>query len=203
VYTKECLIEFVKDPSDLFETPPTGWYAVNATLSIRRIGPNLAEAGPGTRYLFDGWYVNGIKMSQEPETVTVTGPVKIEGHYRTEYYLNVTSPIGKTKGSGWYTKDSVASFSVDRNTAAASGLMGALGVKLIFSRWVGSNNFLALPVQTQGQLVMKEPTKIEAIWEEDWGMVTTAASLLLVVVVFCIAILVTHRRRRSRRLQSR
>jgi hypothetical protein len=47
----------------------------------------------------------------KPTLVLVSGTGIVEGRYRTEYYLNVTSPAGKAEGSRWYTKGSVASLS--------------------------------------------------------------------------------------------
>jgi hypothetical protein len=200
VYSAEYLVTFSAEPASLFEMPTTGWYVANTTLRVHRTGPDLVEAGSGTRLVFDGWYLNGAKSSIEPETIVVKEPMKVEGRYLTEYYLNVTSPVGDTEGSGWYTKDSVASFSVRAATVSAEGPMSLLGLKRTFNQWVGSGNFLGLPTESRGQVVMRGPTVIVAVWEDDWSGVITNLFFLFAVVIVSMAIVVVYHRRRSLRV---
>jgi opacity protein-like surface antigen len=200
VYSAEYFVTFSAEPSNLFQTPPTGWYADNATLTVNRTGPDLINTAPGARLVFDAWYMNSQRLMAEPTRVVVRGPITLQGRYRTEYYLNVTSPIGKTAGSGWYAKDSVASFSVDRSAAPPEGYLGLLGLKRQFMQWRGSGNFMGLPVETQGSLIMKEPTLIEAVWQDDYSaVILNITVLLLVIVILCAGMIVTTRKRRSRR----
>lgn len=201
VYSAEYFVTFSAEPSNLFQTPPAGWYADNATLTVNRTGADLIDTSPGARLVFDAWYMNSQRLTVEPTIVVVRGPITLAGLYKTEYYLNVTSPIGKTAGSGWYTKDSVASFSVDRSATSAEGLLGLLGLKRVFTQWRGSSNFIGVPVETQGSLIMKEPTVIEAVWQDDHSaLILNITILLLIVVILCAGITVATRRRRSRRM---
>ena len=199
VYSGEYLVTFLTEPSDLFTTPPTGWYANGTILSVNRKGADMVGLASGSRLVFDGWYLNSNKLTAEPTTVIVKVPVTLQGRYYTEYYLNVTSPIGYVSGSGWYTKGEVASFSTSIASVPAEGLLGLLGVKRIFARWVGSNDFLGDPVDLRGSVVMNRPTAIEATWQDDYSsLISNVAILLFGITVLAFVAFVTARRRRGR-----
>jgi hypothetical protein len=198
-YTLEYLVTFTLEPDTMFHTSPSGWYPANATLIVQRTGPDLIETSPGTRTVFDGWYLNSQKLTTEPSSMIVNGPITLIGRYNTEYYLEVRSPIGNTEGSGWYPKDDVASFSVDPTTLSEEGLLGLLGLKRSFVKWAGSGNFLGVQETPIGAVVMKEPTTIEAVWQEDWSSVFLSLGILIpAVLVIAIAIAIMARRGRSR-----
>jgi len=128
----------------------------------------------------------------------VNEPVTLEGRYVTEYFLNVTSPVGETRGSGWYASGSAASFSIDSTSAPAGGSLGLLGLKRSFNQWVGSNDFLGVTVEPQGSVVMRQPTTIVAVWEDDYRSLVTNLVALLVVAAIAVTIIVKVRRRRGR-----
>jgi len=197
VYSVEYLVTFSTEPSDLFAAPPTGWYADGTSLSVKRNGADMISPAPGSRLIFDGWYLNSKKLTAEPTIVIVDGPITMQGRYRTDYYLNVTSPIGNTSGSGWYARGSVASFTIDTSSIPGEGFLGLLGLKHSFARWAGSNDFLGDPVDPHGSLVMNRPTEIEAIWQDDYSsLVTNIVILVVVIVILGLAAIVTVRRKR-------
>ena len=197
-YTVEYLVTFTLEPDTMFHTSPSGWYPANTTLIAQRTGPDLTETSLGTRTVFDGWYLNSQKLTTEPSSIIVNGPITLIGRYNTEYYLEVRSPIGNTEGSGWYQKDGVASFSVDRTTLSEGGFFGLLGLRRSFIKWTGSGNFLGVQEAAQGSVVMKEPTTVEAVWQEDWSSVFLSLGILiLAVVVIASAMVIVARRRRS------
>jgi len=197
-YSVEYLVTFTMDPPGMFETSTGGWYPADTTLMAQRIGPDLTEVGLGTRLVFDGWYVNSQKLTAEPAGLVVSRPIALVGRYNTEYYLEVRSPIGNTEGSGWYLKDSVAQFSVDRATVSEEGFLGLLGLRRSFATWTGSANFLGVQETPQGSIVMKGPATIEAIWQEDWSSVFLSLGvLILTIVAITCATVISARRRRS------
>jgi hypothetical protein len=141
---------------------------------------------PGVRYRC---YANETQASSATALIFV---------YTAEFYVNVTSPIGRTEGSGWYTNDTVASFSVDRSTAPAQGFLGMLGLKYSLVEWVGSDNFLGVPVGPRGSLVVRGPTAVLAVWQEDWSSVTLNIAVLLVLVAAAgVAVILWIRRQRA------
>jgi len=192
-YTTEYFVKFLAEPVDMFEMAPTEWYKSGTSLSLNRTGPGQLSRGPGTRLIFDGWYVNGQRLAAEPRTLIVGDPMVIEGRYRTEYYLTVKSAIGKTDGSGWYTKDSVTTFSVNSTHVPADGILGWLGVTREFVRWIGSPNLVSPPTVPQSVVTMREPTEVEAVWTEGWSPFSGGGVLVLIVVAVGIAALVRAR----------
>jgi hypothetical protein len=197
-YAVEYLATFSGDSGKTFETPPTGWYRNGTILPIPRIGSDTYETAPGTRVVFDGTYLNGQRLATEPKEMTVNAPFTLELRYRTEYYLNVTSPVGETTGSGWYPADTVASFAIDRTMFPAQGFLGILGLKLLFEVWTGSGNFVGLPVEPRGSVAMKEATTITALWREDWStLILNVAYLVLVVCAFALALRIVIPRLRA------
>ena len=197
-YVTEYFVTFQMEPSGMFETPATGWYTSNQTLSVRRTGPDVSNPSPGVRLIFDGWYLNSEEMKTEPTAILVIGPTRVEGRYRTEYLLNVTSPIGKTQGSGWCAAGTVAVFSVDVRSVPAEGILGILGLRRSFVRWSGSDNLLGVPVEPEGSIVMKEATAIGAVWEYDYSsLIANLGVFLLVAVAACVVAILMRRRSRG------
>jgi hypothetical protein len=203
-YRVEYMVSFSTDPPSLFETPASGWYRPGDTLWVNHTGPEVINEAQGSRLVFHGWSVNSEKIATDSTSVTVNEPITVVGRYDTEYYLNVTSPIGQTKGSGWYLEDSTASFSIDRTTVPAEGILGILGLRQSFIQWVGSNNFLGVPVEPRGSVTMKEPTTVEAVWQDDYdSLVLNIAILLLIITLIGVVAIVTGRKRRGRSISRR
>jgi hypothetical protein len=197
-YRVEYMIAFSTDPANLFETPATGWYEAGDKLSFKHTGPTVIDAAPGSRLVFNAWSVNSRKITAESASITVSEPVTVVGQYDTEYYLNITSPIGQTEGSGWYVKDGAASFSIDRTAVPAEGFLGLVGVRRLFTGWVGSTNFLGVVTEAHGSVLMKEPTRIKAVWQDDWSsLLFNLSVLILIVAVVGVVAALRIRKRRS------
>jgi hypothetical protein len=187
-YTTEYYVNVTTEPKDFFETTAVGWYRSGAVFSVKRIGPDVINTTQGTRMVFDGWYLNGQKTNSDLRTIVVNEPLAVKGLYRTEYFLNVTSPFGATSGSGWYPKDSVASFSIDRTVVPASGVFGLLGLRKAFIGWSGSQDFLGLTNEAHGSVTIREPTTVTATWGEDWSNAMSTVIVLVLVIVIVVAL---------------
>lgn len=194
-YSAEYLVNVLTEPTEMFKAPTAGWYRSGAHLSFNRTGPDQISVGSGARLVFNGWYLNGKKLAVEPTAMIVDEPMTIEGRYGTEYYLNVTSSVGKTEGSGWYAKDSVAMFSIDSTSVDANGLLGLLGVRRGFAGWVGSSNLTSSSTDPQSHIEMKAPASIEAVWKDEWSPLYGGVPLLLVLAVIGVAAIVRWRYR--------
>ena len=71
----------------------------------------VIDAGPGKRYVLDN--VTGLSTLPS-DTIIVSGPGSIVGHYKTQYYLTMaTNPPGvnSPSGSGWYDSGTLAPIS--------------------------------------------------------------------------------------------
>jgi hypothetical protein len=187
-YATEYYVNVTTEPKDFFETTTVGWYRSGAVFSVKRTGPDVISTTQGTRMVFDAWYVNGQKTNAELRTIVVDEPLTLKGLYRTEYFLNVTSPFGVTGGSGWYPKDSAASFSIDPIVVSAPGIFGVLGLKKAFTGWSGSQDFLGLPDEAHGSVIMRGPTTVTATWGEDWSNVLSTVLVLVLVVAVVVAL---------------
>ncbi len=206
-YITEYLVGFSADPSSLFQIPQSGWYQQGTSITANRTGPEYVESAPLERLAFDGWYVNSQLVNEgpgcltckieKPTTFIVNGPMTIEGRYRKEYYLNVSSPIGETKGSGWYPGRSTASFSIDRTEVPAEGPLGLLGLSWTFVRWEGSTDFLGLPFSSQGSVLVSAPAHIVAVWQEDWSRPALILGILAVALVIALVMVARARRRQT------
>jgi len=196
-YAAEYMVSFSTDPADLFQSPESGWRRSGDAVSANHTGPGALYPSAGVRRVFHGWSVNSQSVTGDYLELMINEPTTIVGLYDTEFYLNVTSPIGETKGSGWYPKDAEVSFSLDRRTVQAEGIMGLLGLKKSFTRWTGSENFIGVADEPQSLLVMREPTTIEAVWSEDWSAVSLNIALLIVIIGAIIVLAVLRTRRRT------
>lgn len=200
-YWPEYWVSFSAEPDNMFQTPPNGWYSENSTLTLKRIGAEVIYTTPGTRLVFDGWRLNKERRQTEPGTIIVDGPITIAAGYRTEYYLNVTSPIARTNGSGWYVKDALASFSVEPRAVPAEGLLGLFGLKHSFIRWTGYGRSVDFPSEPGGTVIMREPTTLLAVWQDDWGsLAANVALLVLALSAVGVAVIVRARRHRPNAL---
>ena len=197
-YATEYYVNVTTEPKDFFETAAVGWYRSGAVFSVKRTGPDVINTTQGTRMVFDGWYLNGQRANFDLGTIVVDEPLAIKGLYRTEYFLNVTSPFGATSGSGWYPKDSVASFSIDRTMVPMSGVFGVLGLRKTFIGWSGSQDFLGLPDEAHGSVTMRAPTTVTATWGEDWSSVLPIVLVLVLVAAVAVALGFARSRRTLR-----
>jgi len=199
-YTTEYLIVFSTHPSEMFQTPVTGWYQQGTTLVVNRTGPDFLNTAPGTRLAFSGWSENQIPACRCLRTIIVNRPMVIDGWYSTESYLNVTSPIGETQGSGWYGNGSIARFAVETPRIVALGLLGQLGLKRSFVRWVGSDNLLEPTREAVGSIVMTGPANVKAVWQDDWASMFANPITLLIIATALVAAIIISRRLRDRSL---
>jgi len=97
------------------------------------------------------------------------------------------------------TPKAASPLSVDRGAVPAESFLGLLGLQRSSTRWVGSNDFLGLPVETQGLIMMKEPANVQAAWQEDWASVTLNLALVFGVVILVVTATAAFRRRRKNR----
>jgi hypothetical protein len=146
----------------------------------------------------------GVRYRCDTNETQVSAATTLVFAYTAEYYVDVTSPIGKTEGSGWYANNTVASFSVDRGTVPAEGFLGMLGLKHSLVEWVGSDSFLGVSVGPAGSLVVRKPTSILAVWQDNWDSVlSNIAVLLALIAVAGVAVVLWVRKRRNPRRLSR
>jgi hypothetical protein len=186
-YDAEFLVSITSEPGSILGAPESGWYRSGKSLPITRTSNDTISVREGERLVFDAWYLNGKRIDAAVANVTLDGPTNLVATYWTEYYLNVTSAFGSTSGSGWYEKDSVASFSVDMDAFPADGILGILGMRKSFKIWAGSQDFVGFPSEAHGSVVMRRPSEINAIWEDSFDPMIIS----IIAVLAFAAVLIT------------
>jgi hypothetical protein len=95
----------------------TGWYT-NCT-HITLTAPDAIYDGPGIRYIFTGWWKQGLGYFTTDRTITIPVcwkigdylPLEYQACYeKVQYYLTVTSsgsPTWTPNGTGWYNAGTV------------------------------------------------------------------------------------------------
>ncbi len=100
---------------------------------VRISAPKNISLGVGKRALFEGWRGYGLGSytgSSANATVYMAGNITEQAEWKTQYYVNVTTPYGKAYGSGWYDNGSVATFSIPDPTVTIG-----YGARANFSGW--------------------------------------------------------------------
>jgi uncharacterized repeat protein (TIGR02543 family) len=78
-------------------------------------------------------------------------------NWKTQYYLNATSPYGTVTGSGWYDSGTSA------NAVLASGTVsGGTGTQYVFTGWGGDASGTGL---TSNNIIMNNPKAATASWK--------------------------------------
>lgn len=143
-----------------------GWYdqGMSTTVSSDYV---WGLVGSQSRERLRGWSLDSSPTSDVPVKDSgsfTTSPILMNvGHVVSflsvdQFYLNVTSPFGTASGSGWYDKDSQASFSVGPTTTSA-GLLRSN----VFSGWSGDST----DKNSTASVLMDGSKAIVANWTVD------------------------------------
>jgi subtilisin family serine protease len=110
---------------------------------------------------------------------------------QVQYLLSLESPIGQTRGEGWYDSGSYANFTVGL-PETSKGFGQLLGVTFIFDHWVDEHGNIVSP----GPLLMDSPHTLRASWSArltDWLPV-----FILLILIVAVALALESRRKRPR-----
>ncbi len=119
----------------------------------------------------------GIKFKAEKNTITIDefSPIA-HFNYDIYYQLTVTSPHGKTEGSGWYKANTEAKWSVIPGEIPMSGILGFFKGKIRTDTPAGTE-------------IMDAPKEVTITWKPDYTMPTIlipGVIILLVAISFGI-----------------
>src|SRR5207237_5969451 len=109
-----------------YSSATTFWFSRDTYHVVSIVTPQTGV--PGTRYQFQRWSDGGAA----PHVVHFTGAVSLVANFSAEYYLNVSSPVSGTGGSGWYPAGATVTATVS-NQYYAQGP----GERLAFQGWSG------------------------------------------------------------------
>jgi hypothetical protein len=122
------------------------------------------------KVIFAGWNTNGAKTvnvgpadtispaSPQNLLISVDKPETITANWNTQYYLDVQSVDGKTRGSGWYELGRMVPISVD----TLSTPPGMWSVKA-FDKWTGDIDSTSM----NERVLMNKPKTVIAEFKQD------------------------------------
>lgn len=134
-----------------FIIPETGTLSLDTKpgLHITQVEP-VTYITPQMRALFAGWDDGSTDTTRR---ISLNNDTSVYLDYRLQYFLNVTSPYGRTTGSGWYDSNS---------TAVAFVQPPILGKeKAVFTQWKGDVNSSGIRIP----LNMDSPKTAQAEWD--------------------------------------
>lgn len=141
----------------------------------------------GRRYVFMGW--KGIGSSRNL-SVEAREPRVYVAEYKVQYYLNVTSPMGEVKGSGWYDAGSYA-----RAVLRQGKFESDPPWVYVFSGWGGDARGREL---TSEPILMDGPKLAVAEWERRidpyWFVLALAVALASAFGILSLSLLHKYRR---------
>jgi M6 family metalloprotease-like protein len=146
-----------------------GWYDSGTPVTITATSPSNVVNGQ-SRSIFLSWS-GDIESNSTTMTVTMTRPYHMIANWKTQYYLNVQSPLAAA-GAGWYDANARAVISLNSPVATGNG------VRYVFVKWSGD-----LSGENQSQsIIMSGPKLVSALWatqyelkiESDYGHTTGA-----------------------------
>jgi hypothetical protein len=119
---------------------------------------SILELPNSTRLIFNGWK-DGFSQSQRD--IVVSGDIDLVGTYRTQYLLQVNSPL--SSNSEWYDAGTVVKLQ-QPSSYPMSGPLGLLGSRYDFVGWSGDIN----STLTQLEVVMNAPKTVNAHFSTDY-----------------------------------
>jgi hypothetical protein len=159
------------------EVPVGDWHDAGSAISIPPPRSPI-DWDKGTRFLFDGWILDGKRIGPGALRVEMDSPHSLEAVYKTQYYLSIETEYGTARGAGWYDAGSIASFSVD-------GEVGGWPVKYVFQKWSGDFE----GETPSGTLTMDRPKTIRAVWRADYTGLLILLALIIAAVLAAFAAL--------------
>ncbi|MEM4445143.1 MAG: NosD domain-containing protein [Thermofilum sp.] len=167
-----------------------GLYEKGSKVTIS-LSPVLLDHGNGTRRVFSGWYdEKGVLLSMDPAfSLIVDKPLTVTAKWGTEYRVEVHSPYGSVRGSGWYERGSTATISVSPAVVDAGFF-----TEYVFEGWVVEGELVS--ASPEHSFTVDKPVTLTA----RWGSRVKLANVLAVVVLAALtAALLAWRSRASTR----
>jgi heme/copper-type cytochrome/quinol oxidase subunit 2 len=174
-------------------TTGDGWYVQDTV--IYPTAPQTVNIDATSRYLFDGWNINGqTQQAEYIPGITVNQDMILQANYTRQYLVQVSTMIGSSvKGHGWYAYGSYDTISVNSTTVPYPKSLGLLNSRFI--GWIGS----VTSMSSQETFEVTGPMTIQAIWILD-----PLSPLMLTIAFFgfIIGALTLRKKRQNRRADS-
>ena len=141
--------------SEYSSTNESGEYSPYSNVQLHTVG--YVNVSKGVRAVFSGWSGSGIGSYTGPVeniTISVDSNITEVANWQIQYFLNVSTNVSSTAGSGWYNSGSVAHFYIVNSTEYFNPVE-----RYAFSGWSdGAKEY-------SSSIVMDSPKNISAVWE--------------------------------------
>ena len=176
-----------------FRTEQSGEVTVKASPGEHLVSvPPIIPLGTTSRAVFQQW--NDTTPSPSLRMITSTD-MSLYAIYRRQYYLNVTSPFGKTTGTGWHDEDSTAPFLVRPSLVVEEEKTH------VFVGWSGDST----DSSPASRVLIDDAKKITASWkdvehvEQDATLLRFEVLLMTSLAILCASLIYFGMSLRSRR----
>ncbi len=191
-YKTQYLLSITLVPPELAQRedmPESGWYDVGQIAKLGPVPQNITVSSV-ERLTLVSWNVDGMTQPGTSTEVPMDGPHRVQLTYRREYYLDVVSNLGQTKGSGWYASGQRAIFGVTHSGSD-------FPVRIIFKGWKANppTAGIADVGKTETEVIMDRPYVIEAEWTIDYTPMWIFISAITSAVVLIAAVIVVSVKR--------
>jgi len=133
-----------------------GWYDENSTVFLS-VASEVSYDNL-TRLIFVGWETDWPEHSTSPSiSLVVRRAYTFKAMWQRQYYLNVTSPLSSTFGSGWQNESSVATFGISECT-----IMPDNSSRRVFVSWNDGDPASVRDVNVTA------PLTYTAIWKDQY-----------------------------------
>lgn len=182
-YNAEYLFTVATDPDGVTQVTGGGWFKAGASVQTSQ-APDSVAGPAGTKYVFQGWSVDGVLQTGSQISLTMDKPHKAVATYETQYQLIVDSPYGDPKGSDYYPAGSTATFSV----TTPNGFL----IQQVFAGWTGDYTGNS----PSASITMDKPHTVHANWQTSYFQLEILA-VIVVVAAILVAFLLMRRRQSS------
>ena len=170
-----------------YTVPSTGQLQIPASRGIHTIEVQQTVDQNSTRYLFVQWSDSNSSASRslQLEEDTWLGAI-----YREQYFVSILSPIGTTRGTGWYEANSTVEPSVQ--PVASNQPPSTL------DHW--TNGYASFEIGAPVQVT--SPMTIHAVWTQSESPASTDSLTLVWVIssILVFSLLLTLNLRKTRKL---
>jgi uncharacterized repeat protein (TIGR02543 family) len=143
-----------------------GWYDSGASASAT-VSSLTVSGAVGTQYVFTGWSGDASGSGSPSNAIAMNGPKTATANWKTQHFLNVSSPYGNASGGGWYDSGASASATVSPLTVE-----GSAGTQHVFVGWSGDASGAE---STSNALTLDSPKSAVANWKTQYYLTANSA----------------------------
>jgi len=180
-YRTQYLLSIKFTPPEIEQQPDmprSEWHDAGSSVPLGPV-PQTLPVSSVERLTFDSWKLDGMTQQGLSMDVSMDGPHQVGVTYQTEYFLEVTSTIGETIGSGWYPSGETATFGVTYHGSD-------FPVKYSLTDWQSNPSTTITKLSaTEAKIKMDRAYAVKAVWTSDY-----TPALIFLFVIGSVVILI-------------